>query len=126
MNISILTGRLTRDPETRHTSNGNAYSTFTLAVPRDYSKEECDFLDIVAWNKKAEIVQKYLGKGDKIGIVGKQQKRSYENKDGNKVYITENIMEKIEFIETKKAKNNNNQEEETINFEELAEEMQFD
>ncbi len=100
MNISILTGRLTRDPELRFTPSGIAVAKFTLAVDRPYTnnegKRDADFIPVVVWKKTAEAVGDHLKKGQKVGVQGRIQTRSYE-KDGRKVYITEIVAENVEF-----------------------------
>lgn len=118
INNVTLTGRLTRDPELRYTAEkGRAVTRFTLAVNRDFVNgdgvREADFLNVVAWGKLAETCANYLAKGSLIGIIGRLQSRSYENKDGQTVYVTEVKMEKLTFLEPKKSKLNdqaNNQE----------------
>ena len=106
MNLTILTGRLTKDVVLRKTASGTSVAEFTIAVQRDIpnaeGKKEADFIDCIAWKTKAEALEKYTHKGDKIGVTGSIQKRNYENKEGNKVYITEVIVDKIEFLENKK------------------------
>ena len=98
MNKFIGIGRLTKAPELRSTTNGKNVCTFTLAVNRKYKKDEADFLNIVAWDKTAELCSKYLNKGDQVGVTGNIQTRSYDDKNGNKVYITKIIAEDITFI----------------------------
>ena len=107
MNKVILTGRLTRDPEIR-VSGEKQHARFSLAVRRPYRKDETDFLDCVAFNQQAEVAQKYLYKGSFIGVVGRIEKSSYQNKDGNTVYQTTIIVDEIEFLSTKNNNNNNN------------------
>lgn len=130
MNKSQLIGRLTRDPELRYTNNQKAYATFNLAVNRKFAKkgeQQADFINIVAWGKTAEFCKKYFKKGQQIGLSGRIQTRNYENKDGNKVYITEVIAEEVDFAgNNNKTNNNTNNNEEEIDFEQFAEEMQFD
>lgn len=105
MNKVILTGRLTANPELRYTQNNVPAARFTLAVNRDYKKEnqerEADFINIIAWRKLAETVNKYLKKGNRIGIVGKIQTGSYTKQDGSKGYTTDVVISEIEFLESK-------------------------
>ena len=105
MNKAILMGRLTRDPETRNT-NGLAITRYTLAVDRRYKDEngetEADFLNIVAFGKAAEFADKYFRKGTKVLVNGRIQTGSYTNKDGNKVYTTDIVVEDQEFAESKR------------------------
>ena len=109
MNKVILMGRLTRDPETRNT-NGLAITRYTLAVDRRYKDENgetgADFLNIVAFGKAAEFADKYFKKGTKVLVSGRIQTGSYTNKDGNKVYTTDIVVEEQEFAESKKENNN--------------------
>lgn len=106
MNRVCLNGRLTKDIELRHTQNNVAVAQFTLAVPRRFKNSngdyESDFINCVAYKQTAEILNKYIGKGDLIGIEGRIQTRSYDNQDGKKVYVTEVIVENVEFLTTKK------------------------
>lgn len=99
MNKVVLVGRLTRDPEIRHTQSGAAVASFSLAVSRR-KKDEADFVPVTAWNKTAELVEKYVKKGDRVGIAGRIQTGSYE-KDGRKVYTFDVIADDLEFLSTK-------------------------
>ncbi len=105
MNKAILMGRLTRDPETRNT-NGLAITRYTLAVDRRYKDENgetgADFLNIVAFGKAAEFADKYFRKGTKVLVTGRIQTGSFTNKDGNKVYTTDIVVEDQEFAESKR------------------------
>lgn len=107
MNKVILMGRLARDPETRYTATTNTpVATFSLAVNRRYGEEkQADFINIVAWNKTAEFVAKFLKKGIQISVVGRLQTRNYDDKDGKRVYVTEVIAEEIYFADSKKESN---------------------
>lgn len=106
MNKVILNGRLTKDVTLRKTTAGTSVAEFTLAVQRKVAnadgKKDADFIDCVAWRTTAELLEKYCHKGGRIGLVGSIQKRSYDNKEGNKVWVTEVIVDEIEFLETKK------------------------
>lgn len=107
MNVAILTGRLTRDPETRATGSGATVTNFTVAVDRAYSKEkEADFIDIVAFGTTADFVAKYFNKGQKIEIEGRIQTRTYE-KDGQKRKVFEVVANGVGFGESKKASEDN-------------------
>ena len=106
MNKTILIGRLTRDPEVRYTqgSNPTAVAKYSLAVPRKFKRDgepDCDFINCVAFGKSAEFAEKYLHKGTKIAVVGRIQTGSYTNKDGQKVYTTDVVVEEQEFCESK-------------------------
>ena len=110
MNKAILTGRLTKDPEHRTTPNGVSVTTFTVAVNRRYKDEEgkypADFINCIAWRSTADFVSKYFQKGSGIGIVGSIQTRSYEDKNGNRRYVTEVVAEEAEFAGSKKQAEN--------------------
>jgi len=96
-NRAVLVGRLTKDPELRFTPNGIAVTTFTLAVNRPFKnangEQEADFINIVVWKKAAENVANYTSKGSLVAIDGRIQTRSYENKDGQRVYVTEVVAD---------------------------------
>lgn len=100
MNNVVLMGRLTKDPDIRRTNDGTAIGRFTLAVDR-IKKDEADFIGCVAFGKTAEFAEKYLHKGTKICGSGRIQTGSYTNKEGQKVYTTDVILERLEFAESK-------------------------
>lgn len=107
MNKVMLMGRLTRDPEVRYTQGAEpmAVARYTLAVDRRFKKEEAsaDFISCVAFGKTGEFAEKYLRKGTKILIAGRIQTGSYTNKDGQKVYTTDIVVEEHEFAESKNS-----------------------
>ena len=107
MNKVILMGRLTKDPEVRYTQTSNIMVTsFTLAVNRRFvaqgQERQADFLPIVAWNKTAEFVAKYFKKGQQVAVIGRVETRTYDDKDGKKVYVTEVIAEEAYFADSKR------------------------
>lgn len=107
MNKIILIGRLTKDPDVRYTQGQEpmAVARYTLAVDRRYKKDgeqQADFINCVAFGKLGEFADKYLHKGIKIAVEGRIQTGSYTNKDGNKVYTTDVVVESSEFCESKK------------------------
>lgn len=108
MNKIILLGRLTADPEIKYTQNEKCVAQFTLAVNRPFAgadgKSEADFINIVAWNKTAELIGNYVHKGQRLLVEGRLQIRNYTAQDGSKRYVTEVIADRVEFVETK-AKN---------------------
>lgn len=116
MNKVILMGRLTRDPEVRYSQgdDGNqlAIARYTLAVDRrtksKNGQQEADFISCVAFGRNGEFAEKYLKQGTKIAIVGRIQTGSYTNKDGQKVYTTEVVVEEQEFAESKKSQEGQN------------------
>lgn len=104
INRIVLTGRLTKDPEPRTTKTGKTYVSFALAVDRSRKVEgqpEADFIQCVAWNRQAEAMAQYLHRGSLIGIDGRLQTRSYDNKQGQRVYITEVLVESFTFLESR-------------------------
>lgn len=108
MNKTILMGRLTRDPEVRYTQgdNASAVARFSLAVDRRFKKDgeqTADFINCVAFGKTAEFIEKYGHKGTKFVVEGRIQTGSYTNKDGQKVYTTDVVVEQVEFAESKNA-----------------------
>lgn len=106
MNKVILIGRLCADPEIRYTQNQTPVATYRIAVNRQVKKEglpEADFLTCVAWNKGAEFASKYLHKGTKIAIEGQIRTRSYEDKEGKRVFVTEIIVDRHEFCESRSS-----------------------
>ena len=102
MNKVILVGNLTRDPELTETPSGVAVCRFSIAVSRDYASadgtRETDFFNITVWRGRAENCGKYLKKGNKVAVVGRLQNRSYDDKDGNKRYVTDIIADEVEFL----------------------------
>ena len=114
MNKVILMGRLTRDPEVRYSSGENALAIarYTLAVDRRFHKDNeasADFIGCVAFGKGGEFAEKYLRQGTKIVVTGRIQTGSYTNREGQKVYTTEIVVEDQEFAESKTANQNNSQ-----------------
>lgn len=104
MNTVVLIGRTTRDIELRRTGNGTAVASFTLAVNRDFKTndgQEADFIQCVAWKKTAELLDQYVHKGDRIAVNGSIRTRNYEDSHGKTVYVTEVLVNHVEFIETK-------------------------
>lgn len=109
MNQIVLMGRLTRDPELRHTQTGTAVSSFSLAVDRGYASKDSgerqtDFIDIVAWRNTAEFVSKYFTKGQMAAVTGRLQIRDWTDKDGNKRKSAEVIADNVYFTESKKSR----------------------
>ena len=113
MNKVVLMGRLTRNPEVRYSQgeNASAVARYTLAVDRRFKRQgdeqTADFISCVSFGKTAEFVERYLHQGSKIAGCGRIQTGSYTNKDGNKVYTTDVVMEEVEFAESKNTESNN-------------------
>ena len=108
MNKVILCGRLTRDPEIRYTQGAESMviARYTIAIDRKYKKDgenTADFINCIAFSKNAEFAEKYLRKGTKLLVTGHIQTGSYTNKDGQKVYTTDVVIEEQEFAESKKS-----------------------
>ena len=107
MNKVVIIGRFTRDPEIKYTTGENATATarFSLAVNRRFKNKEgnydADFINCVAFGKTVECIEKYFTKGMAIGITGRIQTGSYTNKEGQKVYTTDVVVEETEFVESK-------------------------
>ncbi|KGG54658.1 single-stranded DNA-binding protein [Lactobacillus sp. wkB10] len=106
INRVVLVGRLTRDPELRTTGSGISVATFTLAVDRQYTNAQgergADFISCVIWRKAAENFCNFTSKGSLVGIDGRIQTRSYDNKDGQRVYVTEVIVDNFALLESRK------------------------
>ena len=100
INSVILIGNLTRDPELKYGASGGAYTRFTLAVSREFKKDETDFISCTAFGKTAELIGEYLRKGSKCGVQGRIQQDTYE-KDGQKQSKTGVIVDRIEFLSSK-------------------------
>ena len=124
INRTVLVGRLTRDPELRYTQGGTAVASFTLAVNRQFTnsqgEREADFINCVIWRKAAENFVNFTNKGSLVGIDGRLQTRNYENKQGQRVYVTEVVAENFSLLESKNANSsdntNNNPNNQSSNF----------
>ena len=115
MNKVIEIGRLTKDPEIRYSQGANTtcVARYTLAVDRKFKQAgqpEADFINCIAFGKLGEFAEKYLHQGTKIAVTGRIQTGSYTNKDGNKVYTTDVVVEEQEFCESKSQQSNNQQQ----------------
>ena len=112
MNHIVLMGRLTRDPELRHTPNGVAVASFSLAVdrgyaPKDGGERQTDFIDIVAWRGTAEFVSKHFVKGQMTAVAGRLQIRDWTDKEGNKRRSAEVVADHVYFAESKRNREAN-------------------
>lgn len=113
MNKVVLVGRLTKDPELKFTANkGTAVTRFTLAVNRDYKKEdgtqEADFINCIAYSKRAEVIAQYLTKGKRFSIAGSIRTGSYDAQDGTRRYTTYVVVDGFDFIDSSNGQNNFN------------------
>ena len=104
MNKVELVGRLTKEPEVKLTSNQTAYCNFTVAVDRKFKDKDgnrqADFIICVAWKQTATFIQKYFHKGNRIGLTGSIQARTFEDKEGRTVFVTEVLVDDVEFVES--------------------------
>ena len=104
MNLVILMGRLTRDPEVSSSVSGTTFARYSIAVDRKFKREgeaDADFFNCTSFGKQAEFVERYLKKGSKIVVVGRLQNNNYTNKDGQKVYDVRIMVHDVEFAESK-------------------------
>ena len=112
MNSCNFVGRLTADPENRSTSSGKSVCSFTIAVQRPYKdsegKYQADFLKVVAWERTADYVSNYCSKGQNVSVTGRLETRSYENKDGVKVYTFDIVAERVQGLEKPREGNTQN------------------
>lgn len=111
INRVILIGRLTKDPELKYTSSGTAVGTFSLAVNRQFTNangdREADFINCVIWRKSAENFANFTHKGSLVGIDGRLQTRNYENQQGQRVYVTEVVVDNFSLLEKRASDNSN-------------------
>ena len=101
MNRVFLIGRLSRDPDLRHTTSGMAVCQINVAVSRRATQgrdPETDFINVVVWDKQAENVARYLAKGRQVAVEGRIQTRSYDNNEGKRTYVTEVVANNVEFL----------------------------
>ena len=108
MNHITLIGRLAKDPELKYSQSGKAYCRFTLAVAREFNREETDFLDCVAWNKTAETIAEWLNKGRRIAIQGRLETGGYE-KDGKNIKTHNIVVDRFEFVDSDRSETSKNQ-----------------
>lgn len=112
INSVTLVGRLTKNPEIRTTPSGIEVGNFTLAVNRTFTNQqgerEADFINCIVFRKQAVNVNQYLSKGKLAGVVGRLQTRSYDNKEGQKVFVTEVVCDNVQFLEPKDNQNGSN------------------
>lgn len=115
MNKVFLIGRLTRDPELKYTSSNDAMVTFSIAIDRQYTNQQgqrdTDFINIVAFRKQAENIKKYISKGSLIAVDGRIQTSNYEDKDQKRVYVTQVIADRVQFLEPKSSSSTYNNSE---------------
>ena len=110
INRVVMVGRMTRDPELRRTGSGAAVTSFTLALNRNYNSAEgqqADYISCVVWNKVAENVAQYCSKGSLVGVEGRLRSRTYDNAQGQRVYVTEVVCDSVQFLETRAQRERN-------------------
>lgn len=104
LNKAIIIGRFTRDPELRKTQNGKSVLSFTLASSRKYGgNEQVDYISCTVWEKGADIIAQYMKKGSLIQIEGRNVSRSYDDRDGKKVYVQEVLVENFNFLDSRSS-----------------------
>lgn len=112
INNVVLVGRITKDPELRYTTSNVAVATFSLAVNRTFKdangERETDFINCVIWRQQAENLANWAKKGALIGITGRIQTRSYENQQGQRVYVTEVVAENFQMLESRATREGSN------------------
>ncbi|HEM4279115.1 single-stranded DNA-binding protein [Streptococcus suis] len=110
INNVVLVGRMTRDAELRYTPSNQAVATFTLAVNRNFKNQdgerEADFINVVVWRQQAENLANWAKKGALIGVTGRIQTRSYDNQQGQRVYVTEVVAESFQLLESRGQQSN--------------------
>ncbi|WP_105182363.1 single-stranded DNA-binding protein [Streptococcus suis] len=110
INNVVLVGRMTRDAELRYTPSNQAVATFTLAVNRNFKNQngerEADFINVVIWRQQAENLANWAKKGALIGVTGRIQTRSYDNQQGERVYVTEVVAESFQLLESRGQQSN--------------------
>ena len=110
INRVVMVGRMTRDPELRRTGSGAAVTSFTLALNRNYNSadgQQADYISCVVWNKVAENVAQYCSKGSLVGVEGRLLSRTYDNAQGQRVYVTEVVCDSVQFLETRAQRERN-------------------
>lgn len=114
INRTVLVGRLTRDPELRYTSSNKAFARFTIAVNRTFAgasgEREADFISCIVWNRQAENLVRFVRKGSLIGIEGRIQTGSYDDKDGIRKFTTDVVCDSVQFLEPKGSDNSASQD----------------
>ncbi|WP_242755144.1 single-stranded DNA-binding protein [Lacticaseibacillus paracasei] len=119
INSVALTGRLTRNVDVRYTQSGTAVGSFTIAVDRQFrsanGEHEADFINCVIWRKSAENLANFVKKGSLVGVEGRIQTRTYDNAQGQKVFITEVVVESFALLESRQASQNGTESQHATN-----------
>ena len=116
LNKVILMGRITADPELKHTPSNVAVCSFSLAVNRRFNRNETDFIDIVAWRQQAEFISKYFTNGQQMVVCGALQTRTWEDKNGNKRKSVEVVVDEVHFADSKRTAGNTSPRDEALPF----------
>lgn len=120
INNVVLVGRITKNIELKYSANNVAYTYFTVAVNRvakgTDGKQEADFISCVAFNKQAQNMERFVGRGSLVGVVGHIQTRTTQGKNGNTIYITEVVVDRVQFLESKKQTQNNTNNNQNFGF----------
>lgn len=121
INRVTLVGRLTKDVDLRYTQNGIAVANFSIAVQRNFKNQngdyDADFINCVVWRKPAENLANYMKKGSQVGVDGRLQSRTYKDKDGKTVFVTEVVADSVQFLESRgEQQNKTKQQQEVDNF----------
>ncbi len=107
INNVVLVGRLTSEPDLKYSAKGDAVASFRLAVNRNFTNQsgqrEADFINCVIWRKPAETLANYAHKGTLLGVVGRIQTRTYDNQQGQRVYVTEVVADSFQLLESRNA-----------------------
>lgn len=109
INSVVLVGRLTKDVEVRKTTSGLSVAQFTVACNRRFSRgensqQQADFINCVAWRQTADFLSSYAKKGNLVGVEGRLQTRTYDDKDGKRVYVTEVVCDNVQLLESRQAR----------------------
>ncbi|MFV0288088.1 MAG: single-stranded DNA-binding protein [Mycoplasmatales bacterium] len=114
VNNVVLVGRITKDPELRHSTSGSSVCNFSLAINRTFKNQageyDADFINCVAFNQTANLMEQYVGKGQLLSVQGRLQSRSYEDNTGRRVYVTEVVANNVSFLESRRTAASNNAE----------------
>ncbi|SHE52445.1 single-strand DNA-binding protein [Atopostipes suicloacalis DSM 15692] len=118
MNRLTVVGRIVRDVELREVGDGKIVMNNTLAIPRTYKVDhgqETDFINFVAWGKRAELIEEYCDKGNLVGLDGKIQSRNYENDKGQTVYVVEMLVDSVHFLQPRNSTRRRNRQKQAKN-----------
>lgn len=112
VNNVVLVGRITKDPEIRVSPSGSSFCNFTLAINRNFKNQsgeyDADFINCVAINQTAQLMERYVAKGQLLSVQGRIQTRNYENQSGQRIYVTEVVASNVSFLESRKTSGENN------------------